>query len=207
MRFSTVRQIVVAALLGGCLASCHSYAAYVYSALDPSYSPARSDPVWVTLSVKPTIRERQLVVVLKEELVRNGFVLADSEARAKWVLALSAERRTYDFGVTATTMAIPVSPTLALATTRSTRNTVEQSTIFLYLFDANDFRAGKILSVWEGSASATENVYRIYITAMLKILLDVYGTNYERNTRLSKDYVNARRAEAAARAASQDTQR
>lgn len=176
-------------ILGITISGCKHYAAYVYSAVDPEHAPVKSDPIWLTLSTKPTIRERQLFVVLKSELAKNGFNIVETADKSRWVLALTAERRTYDFGITSSTTVVRVAPNFATATTRSHRNVVERNTIFLYLFDMHDFTRGKVLSIWEGSVSASENVYRIYVTSMFKNLLDVFGKNYERSTRLSKDYV------------------
>lgn len=179
-------SIIVATILLFCLAGCaRRHSAFVYSALDPAYRPQKIDPILVILPAKPTIRERQLVGDLKNELVRNGFNLVGAETDAKWLLALSAERRTYEYGINTT--AVAITPKVAVASTEP--RIIERSTIYLYLFDQTDFSNGKVLSVWEGSVSATERVYRVYKLAMIKNVLDVFGTNFERDTHLSRDYV------------------
>lgn len=183
-RFGFISVIVAATLLF-CLAGCaRRHSAFVYSALDPAYRPQKSDPIFVILPAKPTIRERQLVGDLKNELVRNGFNLVGAETDAKWLLSLSAERRTYEYGTNAT--AVAITPKVAVASTEP--KIIERSTIYLYLFDRSDFSSGKVLSVWEGSVSATERVYRVYKLAIIKNVLDVFGTNFERDTHLSRDY-------------------
>lgn len=180
--------VIFAILLLFCLVGCsRRHSAFVYSALDPAYRPQKTDPVFVILPAKPSIRERQLVSDLKNELVKSGFNLVGAETDAKWLLALSAERRTYEYGINTT--AVAITPKVAVASTEP--KLIEKSTIYLYLFERTDFSNGKVLSVWEGTVSATEHVYRVYKLAMIKNVLDVFGTNFERNTHLSRDYVNA----------------
>lgn len=166
------------------LFGCRRYAAYVYSGVDPNYSPVKSDPIFIVLPNKPSIRERQFLVDLKSELKKNKFNIVENKKKSKWILGLSLKRRILEFG--GNTTAVSITPKSAVAET--TPNVFERVTIYLYLFDTKDFIEGNLLSIWEGSVSSTEGVFKRYKHSMLKNLLDVFGTNYDRNTRIDKEY-------------------
>jgi hypothetical protein len=187
------RGIIFITLLAASMitSGCRSYTAYVYSAVDPEYSISKKDPIWVTLTENPTIRERQLFIVLKSELQKGLFNIVDDKNESKYVLSLSADRKIYNYGTTSVTSAVAISPNLALSKTSNDINTVDKTTIYLYLFNTSEFTNGKFYRIWEGSVGATQNVYNVYKTAMFKNLLDVFGNDFEHDTRLSRSYVNS----------------
>lgn len=175
--------LTVAALLSG----CKTHTAFVSSSVDPTVVLEKTAPIFVTLPERPTIRERQLVVALREEMCRSGFNLAPSLDESKWTMGLSFSRRTYEFGSRSSAVAIPVGNT-AVVLGSSTPQIHSESAAFLYLFRSEDVAAGKPLSVWEGSISSASRVFSVYEPTIFHNVLRNFGKNIERPTKLSKSY-------------------
>ena len=137
------------------------------------------------LPTESTVRERQLLPVLKGELARAKFNVVDDLQKAKWILALSANRTNVTFAVSS--LIVAVNPQLALATPPV--RTVPTTTIYLSLFDARDFSKGKALAIWHGAATALDRAYEAGNNEMVRRMLEVYGTNIEREMHISKSSI------------------
>ena len=173
-------------LLTFCLAASGcGHKAWMESQVDPNYQPSRGDALFVTLPRQPSIQERQLLPILTTQLCADGFNLVPSIEQSKWTLGFSFARQTYEFGSTFSASTIPGS---GVVIGSSRPNIVTDSTVRLYLFRSADFAgSAKPLSIWEGYISATNQVYQAYRPIIFKNLLDVYGQNVERTTRLRKE--------------------
>lgn len=178
---------IILAMLTVFLTACSHHSVYVSAAVDPAYSPSKTDPIFLTLSNDPTIKERQLVMVLKEELCRNGFNVVASVDSSKWTLGLSYERETYQFGSTSSAIVIPGNIPRVLGSSKP--NIVTDSRIYLYLFKSDSYKASHPVSVWEGIVSSNDSVFQAYRPVIFKNVLDVFGQNLESQVRLSKAYL------------------
>jgi hypothetical protein len=168
--------------------SCSRHAAYIETAADPSISVRKEDPIFVTLPEKSSIRERRLLPVLRSELCKNGFQVVESIGASKWVLGLTQSRTSLYGGSESTTIAVPNTP---IINTRTQSTIVDQTAIYLRLFDARQFGKPSPLAVWEGSGASTEKVIQIYEKVVIKNTLDFYGKTFSGRRRLSKDYLNS----------------
>jgi len=137
------------------------------------------------LPTESTVRERQLVPVLKGELARAKFNVVDEVTKSRWVLALSANRTDVTYGTTS--LIIKVNPQLALATPPV--RTVPTTTIYLTLFDSKDFNAGRALAIWHGAATALDQAYEAGNNQMIRRMIEVYGKNIERQMHISRSKV------------------
>ncbi len=164
------------------LTSCARHTAFVASAVDPAYSPQREEPIAVVLPTESTVRERQLLPVIKGELARAKFNVVDEATKSRWVLALSANRT--DVTYATSSLIIKVNPQLALATPPV--RTVPTTTIYLTLFDSKDFNSGRALAIWHGAATALDRSYEVGNNEMVRRMLEVYGKNIERHMYISR---------------------
>jgi hypothetical protein len=169
------------------LSGCGHIHAYVDAAVDPSFAPKKSDPVYVILSPKSSIRERQLLVPLRNELCRSHFNVVDDLAKSEWALGLAADRQTFDTGVTSSAVQVMGTP---LVVGSAHRNTQTNQFAYLYLFKSSDLASQKPVTVWEGQVSAENRDFNEYEQTIFKGLLDVYGTNYSDETNIDKGYFN-----------------
>lgn len=178
-----MRQISVAGFATICLlVGCGRHAAFISSAVDPAFSPQRDEAVVIVLPTQSTVMERQLLPVLKGELASAHFQLIDDISKAKWVLALSANRTEVTYAVSS--FVIKINPQLALATPPI--RTVPTTTIYLTLLDAKDYSKGEALATWHGAATALDRAFEAGNNEMIRRMLEVYGKNINRNMHITK---------------------
>jgi hypothetical protein len=136
--------------------------------------------------------------LLKDEMNRNGFNIVEEENKAKYLLLFQTDSKTsqinstlfipstsrsygyignkYYSGSTTSTQAIPY----------SYNYTVKK--IYLELYLVEDVKNKKIMTVWEGYIGAGIDEYESFSRAILKSLLDVFGTNYKAHTPIDTEY-------------------
>jgi hypothetical protein len=182
---------IAAALL---VTGCSHYSAFVTSAADPAYSPAKTDPIYVALPPEPTIQERQFEHILRSQLCRDGFRTVDSPLQASWLLGLTYERKSFQFGsstyMTAYQGLVFQGKGLVTGAEETTvPNVVSRATIYLTLLKPATDHNTKSLAVWEGSVSTDPHVLQVYKPIIFKPLLDQMGHDVEGDFRLSKSYL------------------
>ena len=170
------------------VSACSRHATFIEAATDPALSASKNDPIFVVLPNKPTITERRLAPVLRSELCKNGFQVVNSQSSAKWVMGLVQDRHQFYGGASATTAVLP---NIGIAKTTTTAEVVTNETIYLQLFDAQEFGLPDTLALWEASSTASTRVFQIYDKVMIKNALDYFGKNFAGRTRLSKEYLKA----------------
>ena len=199
---------MIALFLGGCTTT-----AYISSLTDPNYSVVKTDPIYIMLKSEASIPDRQFYSFLKSKMVANGFNIVEFVSESKYILLFQRGSKTSQIN---STLSLPststtsgyVGNTYYSGKTTSTQEvpysynyTVKK--IYLNLYAAVDVEKGKYFTVWEGYIGAGANEYKSYSGAILKELLDVFGTNYEahtpinrRNNEPSKTYETALREKA-----------
>lgn len=173
-------KIVFLSVLAVTVTGCKKHTAWIATAVDPTFVLSKSEPVYVSTPEDSSVRERQLAVTLKNELCRNGFTLTPTIDEAKYVLGLGFEKQSYQAGFT--TQA-------TFAGTRSRFDIVNNSSASVYLFNASDYIKNKRFILWEGNVSARKRVFQVYEPIIFKNVLDHYGANFDRNTKLDKSYL------------------
>lgn len=157
------------------------------SAADPAHDTTSIRNVFVATSAAPTIKERILKEVLERELCRNEISVADDSHNADWVIALTHQRETNQFGSTTSTVVIPGTFISAFSTSRP--NVVSTAYVHVYLFSAADFRTSSALPVWEAQVSTHAEVFRVYQEIVLQPAISFMGRTTERRIRLDKSYL------------------
>lgn len=178
-----VRSLAVLTLLFF-FTGCRNYVAYVYTGLDPtSLPPSKTEPIFFVIPDNPSIRERKLAVLLKDELIRNGFNIVSDFGESKWTLTFALDRNTYTVGSTSYD-----SPSLLGNKAITTYNKQTDIIIFMYLFKSEDFNKQKPVVLWEGSIATKDLIFTKLPNSTIKNLLDRFGQNFETFSRLNKDY-------------------
>jgi hypothetical protein len=166
------------------LTGCRSHVAYVYSGVDPLISTlSKTDPIFFEMPDDPSIRERKLAVLLKDELIKNGFNIVSDFGESKWTLSFAVDRNTYTIG--SATHGAVVGGVLSART-----NYVQQTdvTIFMHLFRTTDLEKLKPVVFWEGSITTKDQAFLRMPNSTIKNLLDRFGQNFEKPTTLDRDY-------------------
>lgn len=175
-------------LAGMSVTGCRSYGVWVTAAADPSLAPSKSEATFVTVPARPTIDERQMLLVLKDELCRGGFNVVDDVGKATWVMTVSATQYSYAAGSSGHGAAIPIGG-LLIASNETTINYQTDKVTFLSVTKAADRIELEPRPYWEGRVVAKDNVWRAYRPILYKPLLDQYGQNYDRFSKVSKSYL------------------
>lgn len=171
------------------LAGCSSHGVWVTAAVDPSLAPLKTDPVFVTLPEKPTIDERQMILLLKDEMCRNDFNVVDNVESATWVMTVSATQYSYMSGTTGRGVAVPVGNVAVVGRTETQVNYQTDKVTYLYVSKSADRIELEPRRYWEGRVTAKDNVWRAYREVIYKPLLDEYGRDYDHFTKMSKSYL------------------
>lgn len=174
-----------------CLAACGGHSAYVHSIVDLTEIPSRSDPIFLELPDNPSIRERNLAVLLKDELVRNGFNLVSDFRESKWILSFALGRNTYTIGSSTHATAVGFSVgRIPIAVGSSKTEYVQQTdvSIFMHLFRTADLEKPNPMTIWEGSVTTKDRVFSVLPNSTVKILLDKFGKNFEREAIVKRSY-------------------
>ena len=171
------------------LTGCASHGVWVTAAVDPSLAPSKTEPVFVTLPERPTIDERQMLVMLKDEMCRNDFNVVENVDNSTWVMIVSATQYTYMSGTTGRTVAVPIGNVAAVGRTDTQVNYQTDKVTYLYVSKTADRTELEPRRYWEGRVTAKDNVWRAYREVIYKPLLDQYGRDYDRLTKMSKSYL------------------
>ena len=174
------------------MVGCATPTAYISSITDPAYSPSKSDPVLLIVPDSTSIKDRQFALFLRGEMEAAGFNVTDNFGQSRYVLLFQTGQKTsqinstlflpqtqttsgyvgntYYTGQTTSTTAIPI----------STSYTAQK--IWLDLYATSDVAMDKYMTVWEGFIGVSMEEYEKHSKEILRLLLDVYGTNYEEHT-------------------------
>ena len=171
---------------------------YISSQTDPNYHLSKADPIFLLLPNGASIADRQFYPVLKLELITNYFNIVEDSSKAKYILLFQTDEKTSQIN---STISIPstsitsgyVGNNYYSATTTTTQSvpynynyTVKK--IYLTLYAMSDIKNKKYFSLWEGYVGAGAKDYASYSRAVIKKLLDYYGTNYKAHTRIDRNY-------------------
>lgn len=177
MRSSFAKTVVVVAF-GLALAACGPIA-YLVTEQDPAQVPQKQDPVFVTVPENSSIRERQLLPVLKRRMLAEHFNVVNDVQSARWVLGVSPEERAFSARGTLGTEVGAYGATAVAKTSDDTTVYEHPAKIYLTLLTAQDYLLGKRQPVWTGYATADRETLNEYTTTIIDDLLGAYGTNYE----------------------------
>jgi hypothetical protein len=179
-----------ALLLALALSACRSHTALVYSGVDPTIRVVKSDRMEFVLPDDASIRERNAAVLLRDELVRQGFHLVNPGEPSHWTLSFGLGRRTYTIGSATHGAAIAFLSPLPMASYSSRTENIDQTdvTIFMHLLQTSDLDSAKPMAVWEGTVTTKERVFAVLPNAVVAALLQHFGEHYERQTRVDKAY-------------------
>lgn len=176
------------------ISGCSTPTAYISSLTDPGYKPRKSDPIFLFVADDAPIEDRQFSAFLRTELVAAGFNLTDDILSSEYTLFFRSGENTskidsvlflpqtkttsgyvgntYYSGKTTSTSAVPIS-----------RNyTVKK--LWFELYATSDIANEKYKTVWEGYIGSGINEYRSHQREVLRLLLDVFGTNHQEHTRI-----------------------
>lgn len=117
------------------------------SELDPNYAPQLSDPVAIVLPDNSSITERQVLPVLKQQMVASGFRLTD-EKKAKWILGFSTQRETKFQGLSSSSFAVNIGYGVSVGGGSSKAKYGTSMDLQFWLFDAKQYRQGKFQAIW-----------------------------------------------------------
>jgi len=170
---------VIVPLSAVLLSACSLRAAFV-GQLDPAYAPKKADPIALVLSDHPSIADRQVFPVVREELVKSGFKLVEP-SQASWILGVSTNNETYFSGIKTTKISFGFSEA------QTTIQNARSSSIYFWLFPAGPYRDGKRIAVWDGVESMDPGKFQEHMGDYVHALIEIYGKNfYDNSERLSK---------------------
>jgi len=153
--------------------------AYLITEQDPSYAPSKSDPVAIIASDTTSIRERQLVLILKHQLVENHFNVVNDPESSMWVVSVQYGTDTRESGSSSRAASIPLAGGIAIGSSKTKINYETDGLLNIWLFREADVKNGSHQAIWSGSASAERETLSEYAPTIIKDLLDAYGKNYE----------------------------
>ena len=173
---------------------CATSTAYISSLTDPGYQPKKSDPIFIFVPDTTPIKDRQFASFIESEMEDAGFNLVQNISDSRYILLFNTGTKTseinstlflpqtqttsgyvgntYYSGQTTSTAAIPV----------SSNYTVQK--IWFQLYSTTDVASKKYKTVWEGYIGSGIDEYRRKPREILRLLLDVFGTNYQEHTRI-----------------------
>lgn len=171
MKFVAIGIFIV--LLAGC-----GTRVSLRTQIDPSYAPKRSDPVAIVLPDNSSITERQVLPVLKQQMVKAGFHLTD-EKNAKWILGFSTQRQSVFLGLGSSSFSIGLGNGIRIGGGSARAKYATTMKLQFWLFDAQKYRQGKVQPIWhyiEAIKDADDFLDQpvFYIHPMLVI----YGLNF-----------------------------
>jgi hypothetical protein len=186
----------IIALCAAAATGCSHYSTYISSVADPAYSPAKTDPIFVALPPDPSIEERQLAGILRAQLCRDGYKTVESPRDATWIMGLTYERRSIEFGSSTYLNAYQGlvfhgTGLVTGATETTVPNVVNRTSAYLTLLKPPPTPDAKSLSVWEGNVSTDSHVFQVYKPIIFKPLLEQIGHDAEGDFRLSKSYLSS----------------
>ncbi|HPB01148.1 MAG TPA: hypothetical protein PLS75_09630 [Candidatus Marinimicrobia bacterium] len=178
---------VIVLFLTGCMTT-----AYISSLTDTRYAPVKTDPIFILIADNASITDRQFYTFLKNEMILNGFNIVDEAPIARYFLLFQTDSKTSQINSTlflpsTSTTSGYIGNTYYSGSTKSTsavpysyNYTVKK--IYLDLYAVEDVKNEKYITVWEGYIGAGQKEYQTYSRAIIKSLLDKFGTNYEAHT-------------------------
>lgn len=161
---------------------------YVHSQIDPEYSFAYSDKVFIYLPDNPTLTEKNFYHLLKHEMNSIGFQIIEDAPLADKILFFSLDEKTSDISSfyslpTTTTTTGKAGKTKYTETTSGTTTipytysyTVKK--VYLDLYDVEAAKQGNFTPIWEGYIGAGRDNYEKYTNLCVRKLLEYYGRNF-----------------------------
>ncbi|MDP6923562.1 MAG: hypothetical protein QGI94_02105 [Candidatus Scalindua sp.] len=193
-----MKIIFICFLLITLISACASKTVYISSQTDPRYSLNKLDAIFILFSDKASIADRQFYSFLKQEMVDNGFNIVEDLLSSSYILSFQTGSKTSKmnstlFMPTTTSSSGYVGSTYYSDTSTTTaaipysyNYTVKK--IYLDLYSTQDVTNKKYMTVWEGCIGAGSEEYTAYPNAILKSLLNVFGTNYKATTSIDTRY-------------------
>jgi len=117
------------------------------SQLDPSYSPKISDPVAIVLPDNSSITERQVLPILKQQMVKAGFHLTNKKD-AKWLLGFSTQRQTVFLGLSSSSFTLGLGNGVSVGSGSSSAKYATTMNLQFWIFNAEKYRQGKVQPIW-----------------------------------------------------------
>ena len=170
--------VIVASLLSGCATTTVS----LEGETDPSWSP-RTSLVAIELPKNATIEERELLPVFQEELTKMGYTVADKSV-AVWIIGIATRRDVEFSGFSTKGSALTTSiGNIAVSggSTAATANYANNVVVNLWLFRAADYRAGKQVTVWEGTETTDLATFHAKPKLVARALVEIIDRNYLNN--------------------------
>lgn len=181
--------VVMFALL---ISSCAANTAYISSLTDPAYRPSKYDPIFLLIPDSSSIEERQFAAFLHNEMRIAGFTMVNHISESKYILLCQTGQKTsqlnstlylpqtqrssgyigntYYSGQTTSTTAVPY----------TSNYTVQK--IYLELYSTAEVMDKKYKTAWEGYIGVEASEYQRRSRDIIRLLLDVFGTNYKAHT-------------------------
>ena len=159
-------------LLAGC-----AYQASVLTRVDPAYMPIPTEPAALVVAQNSSIQERQLLPLLREQMVKRHFNLVEL-TDAKWVIGFGGGTSAVYVGTAGSAVAIPFFGN-AIGISSSAPIYADIGKLNLTVFPADSFRAGQPLPVWQGAISVESDAYVEKPRTIIDVLLDNYGKNFD----------------------------
>ena len=192
--------IIILSLFEGCIyTSRYRPSAYISSLTDLQYAPVKTDPIIILKGKNTSISNRQFYSLLKSEMMNNGFDIVEDISKSKYVLLFEKSTNTSEINSTQYLPSTSYTSGSAGGTYYSGQTTYTQAIpysydytvekIYLNLYASADLQNKKQLTVWEGYVGVSAKEYKSYSRAIIKSLLDVFGTNYEAHTPINKYYI------------------
>lgn len=173
-------------------AGCMPRTVYLNSMTDPAYQVSRADTIFLFVPNDAPMEDRQFAGALRAEMVAAGFHLTDTPRDARYVLMLRTGERSSTIN---STMLLPTTQTTTgqVGGTNYSANTntltavpitrrINTKGFALELYAMADVMQNTIRTVWEGRVGADAGDYAQYQRQIIRMLLDVVGTNYQGHT-------------------------
>lgn len=170
----------------------------LYAGVDPATRPHPSEPLYIAGPGAPTIRERQIELVLRATLARRAFNVVPKVEDAAWVLDFKADQETYVSGLESSGLATSIGNT-GLTVGGSTAKVRRQTdfTLSLQAYRPADLGSPNPYLYWEGSVTAQDKVMRAYPNAILEALLECFGQDAQKRLRIRRELPSSSETEGA----------
>jgi len=170
------------------LTACSHHPAYVYSHADSIEKPYKSDSIFLMLPNEVMSEERKVAIVLRDELIRQGFNLAPNFPESNFILTFAVNRSSYNIGSQVSDANSNKVPFLTINSSSTYKSQHTDTVIFMHLLTKAGIEEAKPNYRWEGSVATNEHVFEVLPHSTVKNIFEKFGENFEGSIIVDKDY-------------------
>lgn len=173
------------------ISACNTHLSHIYSAIDSVEQPSKYDSIFILLPDDGTSKEKDVAIMLKNEMRRGGFSVAIDIQKSKWVLAFAIDRTPYSISLSRLGFDSNNKTVLEVNSSNTYNVLYTDIVIYLNLFKTSELESDNPQLIWDGWVVTNKRVFRILPHSTLKNILDKFGENFNGSITVDKSYQKA----------------